>query len=143
VLLVATVAVAEPPNKAAVEKAIVANETAINLAVAKGDLAGFSKYMAKDAWSVDQTGMMAIADFEKAFGQVKVEPGWKIDASKVIWIDDNVAVHMYHWTGQGSFAGQAFGDSFSSTVWANRGGSWLVVFHHEAPAAPPMAGPGK
>ena len=143
VLLVSTLAVAEPPNKAAVEKAIVANENAINTAVAKGDLAGFKKYVASDGWSVDAGGVMAVADFEKQFSQVKVEPGWKIDGSKLIWVDDTTVIHAYHWTGKGSFEGQPMGDSFSSTVWVSRGGNWTALFHHETPAGPPMAGPTK
>ncbi len=142
-LLVAAAASAEPPNKAAVEKAIVANETAVNAALAKGDIAGFKKYVASDGWSLDQTGVMAVADFEKQFDQVKVEPGWKLDGSKLIWVDDTTVIHAYHWTGKGSFAGQPFGDSFASTVWISRGGSWVALFHHETPAGPLMAGPTK
>jgi hypothetical protein len=134
--MVGTTAHAQTPNKAAVEKAIIANEQAVNEAVAKRDLAGFKKHVASDAWSVDPGGSMAVAEFEKNFSQIKVEPGWKIDSSKVLWVGDNAAVHIFRWTGKGSFMGQAFGDSYASTVWANRGGSWVAVFHQETPVPP-------
>jgi hypothetical protein len=142
-LLAAASLYAEPPDKAAVEKAILADETAINEAVARRDVAGFQKHIAAGAWTIDQTGLMPVADFVKAIDQVSFEPGWKIDASRVLWIDDNALVHFYHWAGKGSFAGHAFGDSFASTVWAKRGGVWLALVHHETPAAPPTAGPSR
>ena len=137
VLLVATAAYAQAPNKPAVEKAVVANENAVNEAVAKGDLAGFKKLVASDGWSVDPGGLMPVSEFDKSFSQMKVEPGWKISASKVVWIGDNAVVHTYKWTGKGTFMGQAFGDTYSSTVWVNRGGNWVAVFHQETPVAPP------
>jgi hypothetical protein len=137
-MFVATTTHAQAPNKAAVEKAIVANEQAVNEAVAKNDLAAFKKLVASDGWSVDAGGPMAVSEFEKNFSQVKTEPGWKIDGSKVIWIDDNVAVHTYRWSGKGSFMGQTFRDSYASSVWVKRGGTWVAVFHHESPAAPAM-----
>lgn len=136
--LVATTTHAQAPNKAAVEKAIIANEQAVSEAFAKNDLAGFKKFVASDGWSVDPGGPMAVSELEKNFSQVKTEPGWKISGSKVVWIDDNAAVHVYRWSGKGSFMGQAFGDTHSSTVWVKRGGNWVAVFHQESPAAPPM-----
>ena len=135
-LLIATTAQAQPPNKAAVEKAVLANETAVNEAMAKHDLAGFKKFVPADSWSVDPGGLMTVADFEKNFAQVMVEPGWKIDNSKVLWINENIVVHTYRWTGKGTYMGQAFGDTYSSTVWVNRGGNWTAAFHQETPIPP-------
>jgi hypothetical protein len=134
---------AQAPNKLAAEKQLIANETAVNEAIAKHDLAGFKKHVPSESWAVDPGGPMQVADLEKNFAQLKVEPGWKIDQSKVVWIDDNTAVHMYRWTGKGSYLGQPFGDTYSSTVWTNRGGSWVALFHQETPIPPPPAAPAK
>jgi hypothetical protein len=136
--LLGSVASAQPADKAAVEKAILANEQAISEAVAKNDLPGFKKFVASDGWSVDPGGPMSVAEFEKNLGQVKIEPGWKISGSKLLWLNDSAAVHVYRWTGKGTFMGQAFGDTHASTAWAKRDGKWLAVFHQETPAAPPM-----
>jgi hypothetical protein len=142
-LAAATTVNAQAPNKAAVEKQLIANENAVNEAIAKHDLAGFKKHVPSESWAVDPGGPMTVAEFEKNFTQVKFEPGWKIDQSKVVWIDDNAAVHFYRWTGKGSFGGQPFGDTYSSTVWANRGGSWVALFHQETPIAAPPPAPVK
>ena len=121
---------AQAPNRAAVEKQIMANEQTINEAVAKRDLAAFQKLVARDGWSIDPSGVMAVTEFEKNINEVKVEPGWKIDSSKILWVNDNVAIHSYRWTGKGSFMGMPFkSPTYSSTTWANRGGTWLAVFH--------------
>ena len=86
---------------------------------------------------------MAVPEFEKVFNQVTTEPGWKITGSKIFWIDNDAAVHIYRWSGKGTFMGHPFGDTHSSTVWANRGGTWQAVFHQETPAAPAPPAPKK
>lgn len=124
-------------NRMALEKQLIANETAVNEAVMKHDLAAFNKLVAADAWSVDVTGISSIADFVKMLPQIKLEPGWKISEPKVAWISDDVAVVVYHWMGNASMAGMAFPDhTLSSTVWARRQGQWRAVFHQETPAMP-------
>jgi hypothetical protein len=115
-----------------------ANETAVNAAVEKHDAATFKKHVAADAWSVDPGGIMSMAEFEKTMAQIKVEPGWKIVDSKVIWLSDAAAIHIYRWNGKASFMGMTMGDSLASTTWVNRGGNWVAVFHQETPAPPPM-----
>lgn len=129
---------AQAPNRAAAEKTIIANETAVNEAVAKNDLAGFKKHLASDGWSVDPTGLAPITEFEKILDQVKVEPGWKVGGFKVVWISDSAAVLSYRWTGKATIMGQPYGDSHASTVWVNRNGNWVALFHQETPAAPAM-----
>ena len=93
-------------DKTATDKAIIANENKINEAVAKGDAAAFKALVASDAWSIDAAGMMSMADFVKNIKQFKLEPGWKITDTKVLWIASNSAVLTYRWTGKGTFMGQ-------------------------------------
>ena len=124
-------------DKAAIEKAIIANENKVNDAIIKGDVAGFSALVATDGWSVDGSGVMSVAEFVKNFSQIKLEPGWKITDTKVLWIDDNSVVLSYKWTGKGTFQGQPFPPlTYASTVWTRRAGKWTAVFHMEVPVAP-------
>jgi hypothetical protein len=123
-------------DRAALEKQIIDTENKINDAIAKGDLAAFKALTADTGWMLDQSGPTSIIDFEKDFAQVKIEPGWVISDSRIVWSDTNTAVHLFKWTGKGTFKGQPVTEtSFCSTVWNLRKGKWIAVFHQESPAA--------
>ena len=127
------------------EKTLIANERAVNEAVAKGDLAGFKQHVSADGWSMDgMTGRMAVAEFIKMFPQMtkdmKIE-SWDISDFKTVWVDANTAVLTYTWTGTGTYQGQPIpGQTWSSTVWTKRNGKWTAVFHQESAGAPAPAG---
>jgi len=133
-------------NRAAAEKQIVAGERAINDAVAKGDMKAFHAIVSPDAAGIDATGITKInaPDFDKMMQQAKIQ-SWDIDGSQFYWINDNTAVHMYRWSGKGTFGGQPVPSPvWSSTVWTNKGGKWAAVFHQETVAmAPPQDTPVK
>ncbi len=136
--LVAGLAYAQAPNRAAIEKTLIERENAINTAFATNDVAGFKKYLAPDAYGIDPGGLNSVAEFEKQMSQVKVE-SWKIDNTKVIWVNDDTAVLTYTWTGKGTMMGQPFpSPTYASTIYTNRNGNWVAVFHQETAAAPPM-----
>ena len=121
----------------AAEKAIVANERAINEAIGKGNLAGFKEYVALDGWAIDSmSGRGSIADFVKGFDAMVKDTkmsSWDISDSKVQWVDANTAVHTYKWTGNGTYKGQPIPSPvWASTVWTKKSGKWTAVFHHES-----------
>jgi hypothetical protein len=127
---------------AAAEKAIIANERAINDAVAKGNLAGFTQYVATDGWAIDPaSGRGPIADFVKGFDAMVKDTkmsSWDISDDKVQWVDANTAVHTYKWTGNGTYKGQRIpSPTWASTVWTKKSGKWTAVFHHESLETPP------
>jgi hypothetical protein len=126
------------------EKAIIANERAVNDAVAKGNLAGFKQYVAADGWSIDPSaGRMSIADFVKGFDAMTKDTkitSWDITDDKVQWVDANTAVHTYRWTGKGTYRGQPIPSPvWASTVWTKKAGKWSAVFHHESTELAPPA----
>lgn len=126
------------PNRAAIEKQIVTMENAVNDAFAKNDVKGFRAHVADDAWGIDPTGVMSVADYVKMMGGVKIK-SWKIDNSRFAWVNNDTVVHIYRWSGEGTMMGEAFpSPTHASTVWTNRGGRWLAVFHQETAAAPPQ-----
>jgi hypothetical protein len=126
------------------EKTIIANERAINTAFAKGSLAGFKEHVAADGSSVDSmTGVMTMAvfmkDFEGMAKDMKIA-SWDISDSKFQWVDANTTVHIYKWTGKGTYQGQPIpSPAWASTVWSKKNGKWTAVFHQETliPPAPP------
>ena len=137
-----------PANaKAAIEKVLIANEQKANDAVAAGDLAAFKTVIADDAMMIDEgMGLSPVTEFEKVLkpGLLKVT-GMKLDGLKVQWVDANTAIVTYTWTGRGTFDGQPVkSPTFASTVWANRGGKWMAIFHQETPkVAMPAPSPAK
>lgn len=134
-MLALTGSLALAQDKAALEKALVANEHKINEAVAKGDKAAFLALVAPDAWSADSHGFMKVADFANTLGEMKMTD-WKITDEKVSWVDANTAIVTYKWTGSGTFQGQAFNTpAFASTVWTKKGAKWLAVYHQESEEA--------
>jgi len=140
VMLTAGVAYAQAPNRAAIEKQIIANESAINSAFAKNDAATFKKMVDPAGMGIDATGIVTLEGYIKQMGQMKVE-SWKIDNSRFLWVNNDTAVHTYTWTGKGTYMGEPVpSPTYASTLWVNRGGTWMPVFHQEtmaAPTAPP------
>lgn len=131
--LVPVSAAAQP----AIAKQIEANERALNDAVAKADAVAFKNLVADSAISVDGSGAMPVTEFIKMLPQVKVA-SWAIDQVNVLAINDTTAFITYRWTGKGTMAGQAFPSPvYASTVWSNKGGSWVAVLHQESTALPP------
>ena len=124
-------------SKAATEKALIANETKVNEAVAKRDVKTFNELVAPDALSADMGGFMKASEFAKSFDKVKVE-SWHLMDTKVMWIDDKSAIVTYTWMGKGTYMNQPMpGTAYASTVWTDRNGKWVAVFHQETAAAPP------
>jgi hypothetical protein len=140
VMMVGITAIAA--QDATAEKALIANERAVNEAVAKGNLAGFKQYVAADGWAIDPSmGRASIADFVKGFDAMVKDTkmaSWDISDSKVQWVDANTAVHTYKWTGKGTYKGQPIpSPTWASTVWTKKNGKWSAVFHQESPEAAP------
>ena len=124
------------------EKTIIANERAVNDAVAKANVAGFKEHVALDGWAIDgMMGRAPVADFVKDFPAMAKDmkiASWDITESKVQWVDANTAVHTYKWTGKGTYQGQPIpSPSWASTVWTKKNGKWIAVFHQESLLTPP------
>jgi Domain of unknown function (DUF4440) len=143
-MLVLTAGMVAAQDKAALEKALIANETKISEAVAKGDKATFTAMVTPDSWSADGNGIMKVSDFIPMFDQLKVT-SWKIVEPQVQWVDANNAIVIYTWTGAGTFQGQPIpGKVYCATVWTKKGDKWLAAYHQESEAAkPPAPAPAK
>jgi hypothetical protein len=97
----------------------------------------FNSLVAPDAVSADMGGFMKVADFVKVIDQVKLA-SWHIMNPQVVWINDKSAIVAYTWMGKGTYMNQPLPETmFASTVWTERNGKWVAVFHQETPAAPP------
>lgn len=132
-------ALGQPTSKATTEKTLIANENKVNEAVAKRDVKTFNDLVAADAISADMGGFIKASEFAKSFDKVKVE-SWHLMDTKVMWIDDKSAIVTYTWMGKGTYMNQPMPETaYASTVWTDRNGKWVAVFHQETAAAPPPA----
>lgn len=138
-------AVAVRAQDAQAEKTIIANERAVNAAFAKGDVATFKQHVAADGWSIDPMGSRSpvaelLKDWDKMVKELKIS-SWDMTDTHTIWVNPTTAVLTYKWTGKGTYQGQPIPSLvWCSTVWANKGGKWMAVFHQETPG---MAMPEK
>lgn len=124
-------------DRAAMEKTLVANERAVGDAFVKGNKAKVQELLADEGWSIDPMGgPMATAEVMKMFEQMSKDmkiTSWDISDTRTLWVDDNTAVLMYKWTGEGTYQGQPIpSPTWASTVWHRRGGRWQAVFHQES-----------
>ena len=124
---------AQAMDKAAAEKALMANEQKVNDAFQKKDVATFKSLVAADGVAVDASGItMGMADIEKMIAGTDVTE-FQISDMKVHWFDANTAVVVYKWTGKGMAMGQPVpSPTYASTVWVNSGGTWMAHFHQES-----------
>lgn len=84
-------------------------------------------------------GVMKVAEFVKSMDQMKIG-SWHIMDAQVHWVDDKTAVLTYTWMGSGTFKNEPVPPTtYASTVWTERNGKWVAVFHQESAAAPPPA----
>lgn len=128
-------------DHAALDTALIANEHKINDAIAKGDKAAFQAQLSPDSLGADANGFMKTSDFVPMLDQIKIKD-WKMSDEKVTWVDANTAILTYKWTGSGTFHGQPVPtQTYASTVWTKKGGTWVAVFHQETEAA--KAAPAK
>jgi hypothetical protein len=129
-------------SRAETEKALVANERAINEAFAKTDVSKFREFVAANAWSIDpMAGRMSVADMLKQFDQMAKDmkmTSWDITDVKAFWLGQDAVVLTYKWTGSGTYQGQPIpSPTWASTVWSKRSGKWQAIFHQETLAGPP------
>ena len=147
----AGIASAQAVNRTAVQSAIVAKEKAVSDSFVTGDRKAFHAEVASDGIAVDGAGITKAADFDTAMAGYKMS-GYTISDSSFLWLDDTNVVHTYKFIGKNvTYKGQPVpSDSWSSTVWSNKGGKWSAMFHQEsvimpspAAAAKPAAAPKK
>lgn len=116
------------------ERALIANERRVNEAVVKNDMSTFNSLVAHDGMVADMSGFSKVAEFTKHVGQAQIST-WDIADPRVYWVDESTAIVMYTWTGKGTWAGQPIPEkAYASTVWTERNGRWIAVFHQETAA---------
>lgn len=142
VVTAALAGVATPPvsaqDRAALEKRLVANERSINRAVAEGDLDTFKSLVAADGVSIDMSGRMPTGETIRTFDNFRRLlrlKTWDLSEFQVTWLSGDAALVTYKWEGTGTYRGEPVPSPvWCSSVWAQRDGQWMAVFHQETAA---------
>src|SRR6187200_559566 len=139
--LVVTIAVAygqeRPTGKPnnTFEQTLIANERALQAAVAKTDKSAFvSLVLPEGTWTTKQgfVPMNLLADGLLGFDVTK----WEIINPHVTRLSEDSAVVIYTWSGTGAFHGQPLpATTLASTAWTRRDGKWRAAHHQETELA--------
>ncbi len=123
-------------SKSAMTETLTTAEKTMMDNLMKHDAAGFFGAIAPGAWSVDENGVTAIDQFRKDWAQIKVE-SFNLSDMKVVPIDATSGVVTYRLEQKGTYNGQPFPPTvYATSVWVNRGGKWMTIFHQESTQAP-------
>lgn len=131
---------AVPKRDEATEKALIANERALQEAVAKADKAAFESLVALSdgVWTTKQgfVLMRQLADSLHGFKFTK----WEIANPRVTWLTEGSAVVSYTWIGAGTLFDQPLPPmALAITVWTRRDGKWVAVTHQQSDLTEPGA----
>jgi hypothetical protein len=131
-----------PADRAAIEKAVMANEMKVNDAFEKRDVAALKALIAEDGIGIDMSGPNTAAEMFKQLPTMDMKiTESKMSDFKFRWIDANSVAVYYTWTGKGTMMGQPVPSPvYCSSVWTKQGAKWMAVFHQETAA---MAMPKK
>jgi len=120
------------PDKFAKEAEITDLEKAAWEAFKNKQADAFKKYLAADYCGVYADGIKN-ADKEVADMEKSELRDYSLADMKVVFPSADVAVTTYKATLQGSSGGQDTSGTYNvASVWAKKGGKWLVVFHTDA-----------
>ena len=97
----------------------------------------FGSLLGKDFLGVDANGVLDKSAEVKSVAEADIKD-YALSDIKVVMAAKNTAVLTYTLTQHGTYKGQALpAKVYASSVWVNRGGKWLAVFHQETPGSPP------
>lgn len=114
------------------ERLIAAEKRVIWEAVAKKQIDILQSSLADDYLDVSDVGIFSKTETLQLIPNLTLRD-YSLDKFKVIKLNRNVGVVTYeaiqHWTIKGQ---EAPSHVRATSVWINRGGKWLVVFHQES-----------
>jgi hypothetical protein len=132
-LLIASPCLGKGTPKATLEEQIVANEKRVIWeAVAKKQVGVLRDALAEDYLDVSDVGVFNKSETLQLIPELNLRD-YTLDKFKVVRVDSGSAIVTYeavqHWTLKGQ---EGSSHVRASSVWARRGGRWLIVFHQES-----------
>jgi hypothetical protein len=123
-------------TKAQMLKKLSATETKLWEAFKNKDVKPFKATLAADSVGVGENGIETKDNTVKMIASMPCDvKGYELTDWKLTMINSTTALLTYKGKTDGTCAGQAVPTVWSSTIYANRSGKWLAVFHQESPVA--------
>ncbi|HEY2956457.1 MAG TPA: nuclear transport factor 2 family protein [Candidatus Eisenbacteria bacterium] len=101
-------------------------------AIKSRDVKTAMEAMAEDSWSVDMSGFSSAQQFGQMMQDYTVE-SYSLQDLKLIRLDKDAAILAYTSTANATYKGEPIpsGPYYCSSIYVNRGGKWLGMFHQE------------
>ena len=121
-------------SKAQILKTLSAAEKKLWDAFKNKDPKPFKSGLAAEAFAISENGIEKKEDTVKMIPTAPCEiKSYELSDWKLTMINSSTALVTYKGKTDGTCAGQAIPTVWCSTIYANRGGKWLAVFHQETP----------
>ncbi len=119
-------------SKAQLTKKLSANETALWTAWKNKDVKPFQMWLTADGVSVGEHGIGTKAELVKMLPSMPCEvKSISLSDWKLSMVDADAAVLTYKGSADGTCDGQPIPTVWSSSLWVNRKGKWVVFAHQE------------
>jgi uncharacterized protein (TIGR02246 family) len=121
-------------SQSTVAESIITNEKQIFEALKKKDANGFKSVMTNDAIIFGRNGRISIANFSRfVFGPDYSRVSSTVEEPQVMMVEKDVALLTYKTTVTETYRGHTeTTTSYASTVWVNKDGKWMAIFHQES-----------
>ncbi len=125
-------------SKAALQKKLAANETALWNAWKNKDAKPFQNWLAADAVMVGDSGVAAKKDVTAMMASMPCEvKSFNLSDSKLTMVDADAAFLTYKGVAEGTCAGKPIPTVWASSLWVNRKGKWMAFSHQETSVTTP------
>ena len=122
-------------SKAQMLKALSTAEKKLWDAFKNKDPKPFKAGLTADAFALSENGIEKKEDTLKMIPTAPCEiKSYELSDWKLTMINSSTALVTYKGKTDGTCAGQAIPTAWCSTLYVNRGGKWLAIFHTETPA---------
>ena len=134
VLLVCTLTAGQDPaalSRDTTEATLIANERALQTALATHDKSAFGALVVPDGVWTTQSGFVPMKLLVNGLDSFQLA-SWDIVNPHVTRLDENSAIVLYAWTRAGTFGDQQLTrTALASTVWTRRSGGWVAAHHQD------------
>ena len=121
-------------SKAQILKTLSAAEKKLWDAFKNKDPKPFKSGLAAEAFAISENGIEKKEDTVKMIPTAPCEiKSYELSDWKLTMLNSSTALVTYKGKTDGTCAGQPIPTVWCSTIYANRGGKWLAVFHQETP----------
>jgi len=125
-------------SRAQIRGRIIATEKKLWEGWKNKDMKPFKAHLSADSVMIGDSGIAGKDEAVKGMASMPCEvKSYELSDFKVTFLNSGAALLTYKGVADGTCGGTAIPTTWASSVYANRGGRWMVVAHQETPVAAP------